>query len=77
MTALASTVREPPAFRSTTTLGAAAPFSSFAEPSMTSILFFFIRKVTPLFIVDATPRERWMMASKSNVAPEALTGRSP
>ena len=43
MTALASTVREPPALRAITTFGAPAPFSSFAEPSMTSTLFFFIR----------------------------------
>ena len=43
MTALASTVRDPPALRAMTTLGATVPFSSFAEPSMTSILFFFIR----------------------------------
>ena len=71
MTAFASTEREPPAFRAMTTLGAPAPFSSFASPSITSTLCFFIRKATPLFIVAATPRERWMMASKSNDAPVA------
>ena len=47
---MAWTVREPPAFRATTTLGAAAPFSSLAVPSITSILFFFIRKATPAFM---------------------------
>ena len=65
ITALASTVREPPAFRAMTTLGAAAPFSSLAVPSMTSILFFFIRNPTPEFSCLATPRERAMMAAKS------------
>ena len=53
-------------------LGAALPFSSLASPSITSILFFFIRNATPLFICAATPRERLMMASKSNPTLSAL-----
>ena len=65
------TVRSPPALSLTLTAGTVAPFTSVASPSITSILCFFIRKATPLFIVAATPRERWMMASKSNAAPVA------
>ena len=45
--------------------GAGEAFSSFAVPAMTSILCFFIRKVTPLFIVAATPRERCTTAAAS------------
>ena len=43
ITALAWTVREPPAFSATTALGAGSPGSSLALPATTSIRFFFIR----------------------------------
>ncbi len=65
MTFLACTVRSPPAFSLITALGAGEPFSSRASPSITSILFFFIRKPTPEFSVAATLRERWTTLSKS------------
>ncbi len=73
ITDLACTVREPPAFRATTTLGAGEPFSSLAEPSMTSILFFFIRKPTPEFSWDATLRERSTTLLKSKEGRSAAT----
>ncbi len=41
------------------------PPSSVAAPMNTSTLFFFIRKPTPLFILSATPRERFTTAAKS------------
>ncbi len=65
MTFLACTVRVPPAFRAITAFGAPCPFSSFAVPSITSILCFFIRKPTPPFSWAATLRERSITLAKS------------
>ena len=39
--------------------------TNLPEPMCTSILFFFIRPVTPLLSCPATPRERWTMAPRS------------
>ena len=45
-----------------------------ASPQITVTLFFFIRKVTPVFIRPATPRERLITAAGSKLT---LSAESP
>jgi hypothetical protein len=65
ITDLALSVRSPPSFKRTTTLGAPSAVSNRATPSTTVILCLRIRKPTPFESCLATARERAITLPKS------------